>query len=166
MRAGTKGAVRRLGVCGSNLVAANVVQLAAGLGAERILRIETQKILVDSLRLLQVAQVALVDFPFGQQGAEAVAAAGVLVPQKFILADSVMESLVLLKDAPLFGKQIGNGGDRRIGPRRGSRRVRSQAFHVQHFGFKRCKHVARTAWTEFNARASFAKSCCVSVGTE
>ena len=118
MRAGTRGAVRRLGVCGSNLVAANVVQLAAGLCAERILRIETQKILVDSLRLLQVPQVALVDFPFGQQGAEAVAAAGVLVPQKFILADSVVESLVLLKDAPLFGKQIGNGGDRRIGPGR------------------------------------------------
>ena len=119
MRAGTRRASRGLRARCGNQVAANVVQLAAGLCAERILRIKSQKVLIDRLRLLQVAQIALVDLAFGQQSAKAVAAARVLVAQKLILADGVVESLVILKDAALFGEQIGNGGDGRVGPEDG-----------------------------------------------
>ena len=87
-----------------DLVATDVLEFGSGFCAERVLRIEAQKILIGRLGLVQVGQVPLIDFGFCEKRAEAVAARGILMAEKFILADGVAEGLLILKDAALFSE--------------------------------------------------------------
>lgn len=102
-----------------DLVATDVLEFGSGFCAERVLRIEAQKILIGRLGLVQVGQVPLIDFGFCEKRAEAVAARGILMAEKFILADGVAEGLLILKDAALFSEEVGDGGDGGIGFGRG-----------------------------------------------
>jgi hypothetical protein len=94
-----------------DLVAADVFEFGSSLYAEWALRIEAEKILIGRFCLVEVGEVALVNFGFGEQGAEAVAAGGILTAEKFILADGIAESFLILKDATFFGEEVGDGGD-------------------------------------------------------
>ena len=79
------------------------------------MRIEPKEVLIRGLCLFRVRQVALINFPFCQQSTEAVPGAGILAPQKFILADGVVQRLFVLEHAAFFGEQIGDSGDGGIG---------------------------------------------------
>jgi hypothetical protein len=102
-----------------DLVATDIFKLGAGFNAELALRIETEEILVSGLRPGEVAEAALVNFAFGEQRAEAVAAGGILAAEKFILADGVVEGFLILEDAAFFGEEVGDGGNGGVGTGRG-----------------------------------------------
>ncbi len=70
-----------------NLFRTNVFQLLPCLIRQWALRIDLQKLLKRSLRLVTVFEVATVNFSLRQQRAEPVAASRILLPQKFILPD-------------------------------------------------------------------------------
>jgi hypothetical protein len=102
-----------------DLVAADVLEFGSSLHAERVLRIEVKKILIGRFRLVEVGEVALVNFGLGEERAEAVAAGGILTAEKFILADGVAEGFLILKDAAFFGEQVGDRSDGGVSFRRG-----------------------------------------------
>ena len=98
---------------------ADFTQLGVGFAGERVAWIEAEKFRVGIAGLGEIAEIVLPDFAFGEQGAEAEAAAGVLSAEEFVLADSVVEVFVVLKDSALFGEQIGDSRDRGVGFGRG-----------------------------------------------
>ncbi len=115
----------------ASLFVCDRAEFGAGLGGESIARIEAQEGLVDGFCLRGLVQVALEDFAFSEQGAEAKAAGGIFVAEKVILADGVVEGLLVLKDAAFFGEQVGDGGDGVIGFGRGGIAVVDGAVGVE-----------------------------------
>ena len=78
-----------------------------------------EEVEVESLRHGQVAEVALVDFAFGEERAETVAAGRILAAEEFKLADGVVEGFLVLEDAAFFGEDVSDGGHGGIGAGRG-----------------------------------------------
>lgn len=113
------------------MIAVDILQFSAGFDAERVLRIEAEEVEVDGLCLIEVAEVTLKDFAFGEQRAEAIAAARILATEEFVLADGVAERLLVLKDAAFFGEEIGDGGDGGVGFGRGGIAVVDGAIGVE-----------------------------------
>jgi hypothetical protein len=103
--------------CG--LLAMDLAELGASFHVQRMLRIEAEEGLIERLSLAEIAEVALVNFGFGEQRAEAVTAGGILMAEEFILA-------------AFLSQKIGNGGDGGVGLRRAGIAVVDGAIGIEH----------------------------------
>jgi hypothetical protein len=110
----------------------DLAELGASFHVQRMLRIEAEEGLIERLSLAEIAEVALVNFGFGEQRAEAVTAGGILMAEEFILADGVVEGLFILEDAAFLSQKIGNGGDGGVGLRRAGIAVVDGAIGIEH----------------------------------
>ena len=90
-------------------------QLDSGFVGQRVLRIKPQKLLKCRPGTLAVVQVAQINLALGEQRAETIAAAGIGLAQKLVLADCIAQGLLILKDPPFLGQQIRHRRNRCIG---------------------------------------------------
>src|SRR5580693_5524214 len=74
---------------------AQVGQLNSRFIGQRVLRIQLQKFLKGSTRTLAVIQVAQIDLALGQQRTETVATARILLAEKLVLRDRIVQRLLI-----------------------------------------------------------------------
>ena len=81
--------------------------LNARLGGQRIPWIGDQKLLKLSFGLAGIVEVQAINLAFGDQGGEAVGAAGVFTAEELVLGDGVAQKRFGVNEAPFFGQQNG-----------------------------------------------------------
>lgn len=104
---------------GCDFVAMDVLQFGAGFDGECVLRIEAEEVLIGGFCAGQIAEIALVDFGFGEERSVAEAGGGILMAEEFVLADGVAEGFLIFEDAAFFREEVGDGGNGGVGFGRG-----------------------------------------------
>ena len=102
----------------------------ARIGGKLQMRIAADDLLESFPRFVVLLQIILVDLADGEQGVEAILAAGIFAAEKLVLRDGGTQRLLIVEGAPAFGEQLGHGHDAGVGLAAGGRRVVDAAIGV------------------------------------
>ena len=81
----------------------------AGVGGELQMRIAVNDFLEGFPRFIVLVQIILIYLADGEQGVEAILAAGILTAQELVLRDGGAQGLLIVEGAAAFGEQLGDG---------------------------------------------------------
>ena len=79
------------------------------------MRVAVHDLLESFARFVVLFQVVLIDLADGEEGVEAILAAGIFAAEEFVLRDGGAQGLLVVEGAAAFGEQLGYGDDAGIG---------------------------------------------------